>query len=388
VTDDNGPGAGPPGLQRLHEWLGGHLFAQIAVFVIAVTLGGLLSHTMLANMERVGMTPGFAFLLRPANFSIGESLIPYTSQDSLLRAIAVGILNTLLVSFLGCLFATILGVVLGIARLSSNPLLAGSVRVYVEVLRNTPLLLQLFFWSATIRALPAIRQALEPLPGVFLSNRGLFLPILVLDGAGSEALALAAFAALAAAVTLRFARRAEPSRRLAPVFLAIAALAGVILVATGGVALSVPAHKGFNMAGGVALTSEFSALLIGLALNAAAGIAEVVRSGIEAVPRGQWEAGESLGLRRGRVMRLIVLPQALRVIVPLMTSAWLTLTKNSSLAVAIGYPDLVNIVNTAANQTGQALEAIIVMVAVYLGISLSVSLAMNLYNARLAAPGR
>jgi general L-amino acid transport system permease protein len=330
------------------------------------------------------MTPGFSFLLRPANFSIGESLIPYTSRDPLIRAIAVGILNTLLVSFLGCLFATLLGVVLGIARLSSNPLLSGTVRVYVEVIRNTPLLLQLFFWSATIRALPAVKQALEPVPGIFLSNRGLFLPMLTLRGSGGEILVLVALATLAAAGIAR----AGPLRRFAPALLALSALAALALVLSGGVGLTLPEHKGFNMAGGVALTAEFSALLIGLAINAAAGISEVVRSGIEAVPRGQWEAGESLGLRRGRVMRLIVLPQALRVIVPLMTSAWLTLTKNSSLAVAIGYPDLVNIVNTAANQTGQALEAIVIMVVVYLGISLSVSLAMNLYNARLAAPDR
>jgi general L-amino acid transport system permease protein len=372
------------GFASVKNWLGERPFTQLVVFLVLIAILAILGHTMIVNMERVGITPGFAFLSRPANFEIGESLIAYSAERSFGRAILVGFLNTFLVSLVGCVLATLLGVAFGIARLSSNPLLAAAVRGYVEVIRNTPLLLQLFFWIATIRALPAVRQALHPFPGVLLSNRGVFLPAIRFD-AGWQA--WAAIAVLAANLLLiLIARRSGERRQLVAgtgALGAILALAALIMLPRGA-RIEFPELKGFNVAGGLTLTPEFTALVIGLAINASANIAEIVRSGIESVPRGQWEAARALSLGEWQILRLIVLPQALRVIVPLMTSQYLSLTKNSSLAVAIGYPDLVSITNTTANQTGQALEAIMIMMIVYLTINLTVSLLMNLYNARHA----
>lgn len=371
------------GFRMFRRWLGDYPLAQLGVFIVLIAGAAMLGQTMVANMERVGITPGFAFLSRPANFEIGESLIAYSAERSFGRAIFVGFLNTLTVSLAACVLATILGSLLGIARLSANPLLAGAVRGYVEIVRNTPLLLQLFFWIATIRALPGAREAFNPLPGVLLSNRGVFLPALRF-GAGWEAPLL--LAVLAGLMLLRSLVTRPALRRT----IAVAAIAltlfgiAVLIMLPGGVRFDLPELKGFNISGGVSLTPEFAALLFGLTVNAAANIAEIVRSGIEAVPRNQWETARSLGFTEAQLLRFIVVPQALRVIVPLMTSSFLNITKNSSLAVAIGYPDLVNIVNTTANQTGQALEAIMIMMIVYLTISLTVSLLMNIYNARKA----
>lgn len=338
-------------------------------------------------MDRVGITPGFGFLWRPANFEIGESLIAYSSQMSFGRAILVGALNTLMVSFAACVFATALGLALGIARLSGNPLLAGLVRSYVEAVRNTPLLLQLFFWSATVQSFPAIRRAFEPLPGVLFSNRGVFIPSLTLT-TNSSAIALAIFGVVLGGCWLLLTRRLKdnPRQRLkVRIILLLVAVAGLALTAAaGGLSIEWPERKGFNVTGGLSSTPEFAALLFGLAINASAGIAEIVRSGMEAVPKGQVEAARAMGLHQGQILRLVVLPQALRIMIPLLTSNYLSLTKNSSLAVAIGYPDLVSIINTTANQTGQALEAILIMMAIYLSINLTVSLLMNRYHARHA----
>lgn len=366
------------GVTAVRRWLGERPLTQLGLFIGLVAVGAVLFLTMVENMARVGITPGFAFLSRPANFEIGESLIAYSAERSFGRAILVGFLNTFLVSLVGCVLATVIGVAFGIARLSSNPLLAAAVRGYVEVIRNTPLLLQLFFWIATIRALPAVRQSLHPLPGVLLSNRGVYLPAFRFDDGWQ---AWAALAALAAGILLvLFARRVGLPRLIgaAVTLLAVA----VLVMLPGGMRLEIPELKGFNVAGGLSLTPEFAALVIGLAINASASIAEIVRSGIESVPRGQWESARALSLSEWLILWLVVLPQALRVIVPLMTSQYLSLTKNSSLAVAIGYPDLVSITNTTANQTGQALEAIMIMMIVYLTINLTVSLLMNLYDAR------
>ena len=369
-------GAHSPDAFSLQRWLGGHVLAQFLVLAAVVGAFAFLANSLTTNMARVGLHPGFAFLWRPANFGIGESLILYTSQSTYGRAILVGVLNTLLVSACGCILATVLGVSLGIARLSDNRLLAGSVRAYVELVRNTPLLLQLFFWNATFQALPATRQALSPLPGVLLSNRGLFLPTIHLASGWPQAAAILVVAAAVTAILVR--RRIGPDQRalrrliaFAPVILALAAIAAA--AGAQQISVEVPEHKGFNIVGGYSLTPEFSALLVGLAINAAAGIAEIVRGGIEAVPRGQWDAARALGLPSHRTMRLVILPQVLRIIIPVMTSSYLSLIKNSSLAVAIGYPDLVNIINTEANQSGQALETIFIMGAVYLLISFVVS---------------
>lgn len=294
----------------------------------AVLLAWFLMANTAANLEERRIASGFAFLGREAGFEIGQTFfLKYGAADSYLRALAVGLVNTLMVSAIGIVLATALGTLAGLLRLSGNFLARTLAASYVEFIRNVPLLVQLFFWYALItETLPGPREALNPLPGVFLSNRGFFFP-------------------------------------------------------TFG---SVPALEGFNFAGGAALTPEFAALLLGLAVYTASFIAEIVRAGILAVPRGQVEAAHALGLNPLQRIFFVMVPQALRVIVPPLTSQFLNLTKNSSLAVAIGYPDLVSIANTAINQTGQAIEGIAVIMAVYLTISLSISAFMNWYNARIA----
>lgn len=289
--------------------------------------GFLISNTV-ANLEARHIASGFGFLGREAGFEIGESFfLRYDAGQSYLRALAVGLVNTLTVSAIGIVLATLLGTGIGLARLSTNSLLRGISTAYVEFIRNVPLLVQLFFWYALITdALPGPSQALEPLPHVFLSNRGIFLPTFT----------------------------------------------------------SLPALQGFNFAGGVGISPEFGALLLGLSVYTAAFIAEIVRAGVLSVPRGQVEAAQAVGLAHSQVLLKVVFPQARRVIVPPLASQYLNLVKNSSLAVAIGYPDLVSIANTTINQTGQAIEGVAIIMAVYLTISLSISALMNVYNARVA----
>ena len=362
-------------------------FAQLGLFIAVCLVFAFLGSNLTANMQRVGISPGFAFLSHSANFEIGESLIDYAAGDSYARAILVGLLNTVKVAVAGCVLATVLGVALGIARLSHNRLLSGMVHAYVEVVRNTPLLLQLFFWNVAIHMLPVPRQAFEPLPGMLLSNRGVFYPAL-LGGAEWVAGLSAGLVGLTVWYAGRQRRLGAPLRTVALGAALASSVAGPLALGWMlgiSIALDWPRLDGFNIAGGLSLSPEFAALLIGLAVNSAAGVAETVRAGLLSVPAGQWEAGQACGLGRWHVLRLIVLPQALRVIIPVMTSNYLNLTKNSSLAVAIGFPDLVSVLNTTANTTGQALETIFVMMTVYLGLSLAVSVAMNWYNRRLAS---
>ena len=325
---------------------------------------------------------------------IADALIPYRTSDTYLRALLVGLLNTLRVAVVGVVLATVLGTLIGIARLSRNWLTAKLAAAYVEVLRDLPLLLQIFVWYAALQGLPQARAALHPLPGVYLTNRGLFTPTVLWDGDHGVVLA-ALLAGIVGAVL--HARRATALRlldgRSRPVWPGAAALVvGLPLaaaVASGaGVPVSWPELRGFNFVGGATLSPEYVALLVALTTYTAAFIAEIVRAGILAVSKGQWEAAEALGLRRGVVVRRIVLPQALRVIVPPLTSQFLNLTKNSSLAVAIGYQDIVSVANTTLNQTGQAIEAIGLIMLVFLTVSLSISAAMNWYNARIALVGR
>lgn len=390
--DDGKPGRLRPGiLAFLRLWFGGWPLAQIALYLGTLLLFVYLGQNLFANMARLGLTPGFAFLDHAANYEIGEGFISYAAGDSYARAALVGLLNTIAVSALGCLIATILGVGFGIARLSTNPLLSRLVQGYVEILRNTPLLLQLFAWNTVIHLLPVPKQALAPLPGILLTNRGLFLPAI---DAGGHGLALAAVV-LVSLLATRFvlARRKQltgPAPRRVAALAYLAALLLPLAIAAGfGVTLAgdLPTLKGFNIRGGVSMSPEFAALMLGLAVNASASIAETVRGGILAIPSGQWEAASALGLRPFAVLRLVVLPQALRIIIPVMTSSYLSLTKNSSLAVAIGFPDLVSILNTTANVTGQALEVIALMMGAYLTLSLATSLIMNAYNRRYVLRG-
>jgi general L-amino acid transport system permease protein len=300
------------------------------VAALALALGYLYCNAV-QNLEARRIASGFAFLWREAGFEISETTFyAFSAADSYLHALATGLANTFRVAAFGIVFATALGTLLGLARLAPNWLLARFAAAYVELVRNVPLLVQLFFWYTVISgSLPAPAQALQPLPDVFLSNRGIFFPL--------------------------------PG--------------------------DVPVLTGFNFTGGASLTPEFAALLIGLVTYTAGFIAEIVRAGILSVPRGQVEAARSLGLDERSTMRFIVLPLALRLIVPPMTSQYLNLAKNSSLAVAIGYPDLVSIANTTMNQTGQSIEGIAIIMGVFLTISLSISALMNGYNRRVALKG-
>lgn len=382
------PGPSGPGpVSRLRSWIGPLPLQQGLLFVGVLLLFAFLGQNTADSMHRMGLTPGFAFLSHQANFEIGESLFSYSAGDSYARALGAGIANTIKVAVVGCLLATVLGVALGIARLSGNLLLASLVHGYVELLRNTPLLLQLFLWSAIIHTLPPPRGAYTFLGSVYLSNRGVYLPSLSVEGLPAFIwLSVVALAVLATLVLSRrlFAGSALYLPKSAGAVLGALALCYLTLTSLGFAAsVEIPAKGGFNIRGGLSLTPEFAALLIGLVVNASASISEIVRSGIQSVKSGQWEAARALGLKPAQILRLVVLPQALRVITPLMISSFLDLTKNSSLAVAIGYPDLVSVANTTANTTGQVLEAIIIIAAVYLSISLAVSAVMNLYNRRV-----
>ncbi|MCX7374064.1 MAG: ABC transporter permease subunit [Alphaproteobacteria bacterium] len=366
---------------------------QVLLVIAVIALGWSLYNNMLANMAARGLQFGFGFLDRSAGIPIGESMIPYTPADTYQRALTVGILNTLRVAVVGILVATILGVTLGVARLSNNPLLRSLVGGYIEVIRNTPLVLQLVFWHAIILQLPSVRQAINPLPGLFLSQRGLKIPSLVPD----QALTAFLVALAAAIIGWMLLLRRENAHQLAtgdrrstllPGLAMLVALPVGAGLAVGAPTIDWPELAGFNFQGGLTLSPEFFALLIGLVIYTSAFIAEIVRAGIQSVHKGQWEAARALGLPGGRIMRLVILPQALRVIIPPLTSQYLNLTKNSSLAVVIGYPDLVSVANTSINQTGQAVEVITIFMAVYLLISLGTSLLMNLYNRAVALKER
>ena len=363
---------------------------QLLAVAIVGGAGWYLVHNTLHNLSVRNISTGFGFLTREAGFAIGESVISFTPADTYQRAITVGVLNTLRVALVGIVLATLLGTIIGIARLSKNWLIRKVSSVYVEVMRNIPLLLQLFFWyTIIIETMPGPRRAHHPLPGVFVSNRGIQLP--TVQGEGLLWLLAGLFMAIVASIVLvKWARRRQ--EQTGQLFATGRAVFGLLLVVPtlvwwvsgSSLSLEMPELKGFNFAGGMTISPEFAALLFGLVIYTSAFIAEVVRSGIESVHRGQWEAAGALGIKSGLVLRLVVLPQALRVIIPPMTSQYLNITKNSSLAVAIGYPDLVSVINTTLNQTGQAIEGILMIMAAYLTVSLSISLFMNWYNKRIA----
>jgi general L-amino acid transport system permease protein len=364
---------------------------QILFVAAVVAAGGFLVHNTLANLERQNIATGFGFLGREAAFGIGESLIAYSPADSYARAFLVGLTNTLYVAALGIVLATILGTVMGLARLSSNWLIARLAQIYVETFRNIPLALQLFFWWGLLRwSAPQPRQAWQPIAGVFLSNRGIVFPVPQAHPAhpwmlGALVVGIVGAWGLARWARLRQARTGRPFPSFwAGLALVVGLPLAVFLAAGAPLGLDVPALRGFNFTGGSVVSPEFAALLTGLVIYTGSFIAEIVRAGILAVSRGQSEAALALGLTSWQRMRLIVLPQALRVIVPPMTSQYLSLTKNSSLAVIIGFPDLVSVANTTINQTGQAVEGIAMIMAVYLAISLVISLLMNLYNRAVA----
>jgi general L-amino acid transport system permease protein len=386
-----GPGLGPTLLQLWRNPRVRGIIWQVLVIAAVIALFGYLVHNTLVNLERRTIRTGFGFLWLEAGFFIGETPIPFTAADTYARAFLVGVLNTLRVAVIGIIIATILGVIAGISRLSSNWLVAKLASAYVEVMRNVPLLLQLFFWYTVItQVVPPVREALEPLPGIVISRSGLQYPVPIYEPDHLPSLLVLLASVVAVFVYWRYVKRRqvltgqEPRLLLPGLAILVVPTTLAVLLFGAPVELDVPTFQTFNYRGGGSVTPEFLALLLGLSLYTGGFIAEIVRSGILGVPWGQSEASAALGLRRGLQLRLVILPQALRIIVPPTTSQYLNLTKNSSLAVAIGYPDLVSIANTTLNQTGQAIEAITIMMAIYLSLSLSISAFMNWYNRRIA----
>ena len=367
------------------------LFYQIVLLVAVLWLGYEFFVNARDNLRAAKIATGLGFLDNTAGFSINQTLIPYAESDTYGHVFVVGLLNTLLVAVIGIVLATILGFVVGISRLSRNFLLQRLAGAYVELIRNLPLLFQILFWYlAVLSALPGPRQSLSLFGEVFVNNRGLFVPRPLYDDGFALVAATFAIAVLLSVGLKIWARaRQEATGRQFPVLWASLALIFgptiLMFVVTGfPISFETPTLRGFNFVGGIRVIPEFVALLIALVTYTAAFIAEIVRAGILAVPLGQTEAAYSLGLRGGQTLRLVVVPQAMRVIIPPLTSQYLNLTKNSSLAVSIGYPDLVAVfAGTTLNQTGQAMEIIGITMAVYLVISLVTSLLMNIYNARV-----
>ncbi len=373
------------------------LISQAILIALVAWFGYEIVTNTLANLERQKIASGFDFLGTTASFGIIQTLVPYTESSSYGQVFIVGLLNTILIAFIGIILATIVGFIVGIMRLSSNWVVAKVATIYVETLRNLPLLLQIFFWYfAVLGALPNARNSLEPVTGlVYLNSRGLYMPKpLFEDGSGYMGIAF-----LIAVVASFFIRRWAKKRQEAtgeqfPIFwTSVGLMVGLPLLAY--LVMGMPigmevSQKGtFNLSGGLQVIPEFVALLIALALYTASFIAEIVRAGILAVSHGQSEAAHALGLRNGQTLRLVVIPQAMRVIIPPLTSQYLNLTKNSSLATAIAYPDLVSVfAGTVLNQTGQAVEVLLMTMAVYLTLSLLTSMFMNWYNARMALTER
>ena len=388
---------GPP-KRRDWSWrsqaVRGIVYQLIAVAAVGLTVW-YLAHNTLANMAARGIQSGFDFLRTPAGFDIGESLIPYDALDPYWKAFAVGVLNTLRVAVIGVVLATVLGTLLGVGRFARNAIVRGLCYAYVEFFRNVPVLLQLLMWYLILTdVLPPLADAISVGGVIFLSNNGFKFPVPVWGLGQALAGVGGALGVVLAWLYRRWAiRQFELTGRvrslvLVPIAIVIAAATAGWIAGGAPTAWSVPKIDGFLVEGGATATPEFLAVLMGLVLYTSAFIAEVVRAGINSVSHGQVEAALSLGLTRGQTMRLVILPQALRVIIPPMTSQYLNLTKNSSLAVAIGYPDVVSIANTALNQTGRAVECIAIIMAVYLTTSLSTAAFMNWYNRRAAIKER
>lgn len=364
---------------------------QVVVIGAALGFAYYLYSNMQHNMQVRGIKAGYDFVGREAGFEIGESLVSFSAASTYGRALLVGFLNTLHVAVIGCVFATLLGVMIGVGSMSRNWLVAKLTSGYIHFMRNIPVLLQLILWYAILindRFFTSPRQA-EPWNGILFTQRGWYFPIPESHPAWFAALAALLLAIIACFVLARWAsRRQELTGQQFPVLWASLGLIVLLPMAAWAAlgaptALDIPTLRGFNIAGGARITPEFIAVLVGLTLYTAAFIGEIVRAGVLAVPKGQTEAARALGLKESVILRKVTLPQALRVIIPPQTSQYLNLTKNSSLAVAVGYPDLVSAANTTMNQTGQAPEAISIIMIVYLSTSLLTSAFMNWYNKRI-----
>jgi general L-amino acid transport system permease protein len=390
------PGA-PPKVSLLYDPRVRGLFYQVVLIAAVAFLLYAAATNAIDNLRRAKIASGFGFLSTTAGFDVSQSLIPFSAAGSTYgEAFIVGLLNTLVVAVIGIFFATILGFLIGIARLSKNWIVSSLAMIYVEVIRNIPLLLQLLFWYiAVLTPLPAPRQSIDMGAGFFINSRGLFMPRPIFASDAAAVLVVLALGIVGSIGFRIWARRQQAQfGRQYPVGITAVGLVVVLpLLVWGALALfganpitfDLPRKGTFNLTGGSQILPEFVALLLGLTIYTAAFIAEVVRAGIMAVSRGQTEAASSLGLKPGHTLRLVVIPQAMRVIIPPLTSQYLNLTKNSSLAVAIGYPDLVQVfMGTVLNQTGQAIEVVAITMGVYLTISLLTSFFMNIYNSRVA----
>ncbi|HEY9736943.1 MAG TPA: ABC transporter permease subunit [Trichocoleus sp.] len=358
---------------------------QALVAVLVIALFSVLIHNLNYNLRRQGLEFTFRFLRNAAGFSIGESILPYAPSNSYFRAITVGLVNTLRLILVGFVLTTILGVIAGTASFSSNWLVRKLSQVYVEVIRNTPLLLQLIFWYFPILLQLPREESRLALPGaIFASKNGIYVPWPTQDAL--SLLCLAALAGLGVAAWFVFQQRlkamverAESGKRQQNILLGMGAVALLIFLVA--FRWQFPAVTEANrVAGGLRISLEYAAILIGLVVYTGAFIAEIVRGGIQSVSKGQWEAARSLGLKPGQVMQLVVFPQALRVIIPPLNSQYMNLAKNSSLALVIGYPDLFSVSQTALNQTGRPVEMFIILMSIYLLINLVISLFMNFLN--------
>jgi len=369
------------------------ILAQVVFILVLALIANYLYVNVTNNLSRQGLAVGYGFLNNPASFGIGESYIAYAPSDTYGRALLVGLVNTLVVSALGIVFTTVVGVLAGVARLSSNWLISSFAAAYVGLIRNTPLLLQLMFWYfAVIIQLPGVRQAIQ-LPGpIFLTQRGIYLTWAEATSTFPAWRIFIILAFISICITWYILKTAQQraSVPLSPWWNLAYILVPTFIIWLGAVIQPepplrpfVPELSGLNFRGGLRLTPEFAALLFGLVTYTGAFIAEIVRGGIQAVSKGQVEAARSLGLTSGQTLRLVVFPQALRIMVPPVTSQYLNLAKNSSLAIGIGYPDLFSIAGTTHNQTGAAIEIITIMMLSYLSISLFTSLLMNIYNKRI-----
>lgn len=363
------------------------LVGQILVLAIVLILLGIIANNVSVNFRRLGLNFGFNFLNNPASFGIGDSAIPYQPTDSFGKAFLVGLMNTLRVIIFGIILATILGITVGIARLSDNWLVRQIAGIYVELFRNTPLLLQLFFiYTAVFLQFPSVENSIRWPGPTFLSNQGAYLLWPTASLRTWIALAILIASVLTALFCywqrLKVMELQGASGRGYQTALIIASVIGLLALLLG-LEWQPPRLENGIVSGGLHLSSEFGALLLGLVLYTAAFIAETVRAGIQSVSKGQWEASRALGLNSGLLMRLVVFPQALRVMIPPLTSEFLNLAKNSSLAAGIAYSDFFQIANTVNNQTGRVLEVILLIMATYLTINLIISLAMNALNQRV-----
>jgi general L-amino acid transport system permease protein len=370
---------------KFRGWL-----SQIAVvLLLAWGLYEIIGNTQ-ANLKKLNQNFGFDFLTQAAGFDLSTALIEYSSNSTYGRALLVGLLNTILVAVLGIILSTIIGFIVGVMRLSKNKVVSGAATLYIEVIRNVPLLLQIFMWYALVlKPLPGVKNAISIFGSAFISNRGIVVPH---PNFGPNAWWAIAALVLALVGTWAFRRQArkqqEATGKITPVWLIslpviIASPFVGLLLAGWPLSFDYPELKGFNFSGGMTLVPEMAALLLALTIYTATFIAETVRGGILAVSHGQTEASSALGLSRGQALRLVVVPQAMRVIIPPLASQYLNLTKNSSLAIAIGFPDLMYAGGTVNNQSGKAVEVVFILMVVYLSLSLLTALFMNWFNARV-----